>query len=133
MNRPIKPRCYLIHALAPPGTTAAEANRQFNEFVADATLPLCLFHDHFIGTLGGVAIFYVTSPAERDALYESNHLDGWHVTIHSLIYSHSPAAFDEQIAFTLRAYRNTDWEQLQQEQRPAYGNPRRESITGAEE
>jgi hypothetical protein len=111
---------------------AAEVNERFNEYVADRRLPLCLFHDHFIGTLGGVAIFFVATPAERDALHASNILEGWKVEVHPLIYSHSPAAFDEQIAFTLRAYRSTDWEQLQREQRPRYGNPSDEANSGRE-
>lgn len=132
MQRPTKPRCYLVHALAPPGLSAAEANRHFNAFVADEQLPLCLFHDHYLGTMGGVAIFYVATPAERDMLYESDHLTQWQVTMHPLIFSHNPAAFDEQIAFTLRTYRHADWEQLQQEKRPAYGNPAHETITGTE-
>lgn len=133
MNRPIKPRCYLVYAHAPTGMTAAEANRHFNTFVADATLPLCLFHDHFIGMLGGVAIFYVATPAERDALDASPLLDEWQVEIRPLIYSYSPAAFDEQIAFTLRAYRGVEWETLQKEERPHYGNPSDEANSGVEQ
>src|SRR5690606_25775499 len=120
-------------ALAPDGVNAAEANRQFNEFVADQTLPLALFHDHFIGRPGGVAIFYVETPQEREALQQAELVQRWAAEIRPLVFAYSPAAFDEQIAFTLRAYRNTDWESLQREKRPAYGNPAREAETASEE
>jgi hypothetical protein len=112
---------------------AADANRRFNEFIADTSLPLAVFHDHFIGHPGGVAIFYVTTAAERDALFAQTHLGDWAVTVHPLIFSHSPAAFDEQTAFTLKAYRGADWEQLQREQRPRYGSASREAETAEED
>ena len=53
--------------------------------------------------------------------------------IRPLIFSRNPAAFDEQIAFTLSAYRGEDWERLQREERPTYGDPRREAETAEEE
>lgn len=59
-------------------------------------------------------------------------LAGWHVAVHPLIFSRSPAAFDEQIAFTLREYRQRDWETLQREQRPRYGNAGLEAQTAQE-
>ena len=128
-----KPRCFLVYALAPEELVSAEANRIFNEYLADPQLPLVLFHDHFIGQPGGVAIFFVETAASREALYESTALAGWRVEIQPLIFSYSPAAFDEQIAFTLRAYRDVDWEVLQKEARPAYGNPRREAEAASED
>ena len=128
-----KPRCFLVYALAPESVAPAEANRIFNEYLADPQLPLVLFHDHFIGQPGGVAIFFVETAAGREALYESAALADWQVEVQPLIFSYSPSAFDEQIAFTLRAYRNIDWELLQKEERPAYGNPRREAETASEE
>ncbi|MGB8981223.1 MAG: hypothetical protein WCC12_05065, partial [Anaerolineales bacterium] len=76
---------------------------------------------------------FVETPAERDALLSQKYLEGWHVEIQPLIFSHSPSAFDAQIAFTLKAYRGIDWEVLQHEQRPAYGNPSREAETAQEE
>ena len=128
-----KPRCFLLYALAPSDMPAAEANRILNSFIGDPGLPLAIFHDHFIGQPGGIVIFYVQTTAERDALVAQKHLAGWHVEIQPLIFSHSPAAFDEQIAFTLRAYRSVDWESLQRMKRPSYGNPRREAETAQEE
>ena len=53
--------------------------------------------------------------------------------IQPLIFSRSPSAFDEQIAFTLRAYRGVNWESLQKEQRPSFGNASREAETAEED
>jgi hypothetical protein len=71
-----------------------------------------LYHDHFIGQPGGIAIFFVETSAERDALLDQDFLEGWQVEFQPLIFSYSPAAFDEQIAFTLKAYHGIDWEQF---------------------
>lgn len=128
-----KPRCFLLYALAPSELPAAEANHILNTFIGDPGLPLAIFHDHFIGQPGGVVIFYVENTQERDALLAQRYLEGWHVEVQPLIFSHSPSAFDEQIAFTLRAYRGVHWEKLQKEKRPTYGNPSREAETGQEE
>jgi hypothetical protein len=128
-----KPRCFLLYALAPSGLPAADANHILNTFIGDPNLPPAIFHDHFIGQAGGVVIFYVETAEERDALLAQNYLEGWQVEIQPLIFSHSPSAFDEQIAFTLRAYRGVNWENLQKEQRPSYGNPSREAETAQEE
>ena len=128
-----RPRCFLVYALAPEGLPASEANREFNEFVADPSFPLAIFHDHFIGRPGGAAIFYAENESERQTLLTNTHLVGWHIETRPMVFSHSPAAFDEQIAFTLKAYRACDWEELQQEQRPRYGSASREAETAEEE
>jgi hypothetical protein len=128
-----RPRCILIVAKAPPGLPPAEANRIFNEFVGSRKLPLAIFHDHFIGEAGGVAIVFAEGDAERKALVSDTLLDGWSVELHPLVFSHSPAAFDEQIAFTLKAYRGVDWEKLQRESRPRYGSASREAETAEED
>ena len=133
MSRVTKPRCFLVYALAPDHLTAAQANDRFNDFIADPDLPLVIFHDHFIGRPGGVAIFFAETTQERAALTETAALTGWQVEIRPLIFSRNPAAFDEQIAYTLRSYRHKDWEKLQREQRPSYGNPIQEAETAAEE
>jgi len=117
-----QPRCFLVYALAPEGLPAAEANRVFNAYLADRRLPLPVFHDHFIGRPGGLAVFYAASEAERQTLAASRRLDGWQVAVHPLIFARSPAGFDEQTAFTLRAYRGLDWETLQRELPPS-GDP----------
>jgi hypothetical protein len=128
-----KPRCFLVYALAPDDIAASEANQHFNAFISRPGLPLALYHDHFIGEPGGLAIFFVETTAERDALLNENFLEGWQVEYQPLIFSYSPAAFDEQIAFTLKAYRGIDWEHLQKEQRPAYGRPSLEAETAQED
>jgi hypothetical protein len=126
-------RCFLVYAIAPDNLGAAKTNQIFNSFVADRDLPLALFHDHFIGMPGGVAIFYIASEDERDHLLDAQHLADWKVDMQPLIFSRSPAAFDEQIAFTLKAYREENWEKLQNEQRPIYGDPRKEADSAKEE
>ncbi len=128
-----KPRCFLLYALAPGHLSAAEANHILNDFVGGPGLPLAIFHDHFIGQPGGMVIFYVDTSEKRDALLAQKYLDGWQVELQPLIFSHSPSAFDAQIEFTLRAYRGVDWEVLQKEQRPSYGNPNHEAETAEEQ
>lgn len=128
-----KPRCFLVYAHTPDGMLPSDVNRLFNEFVDDRSLPLVIFHDHFIGKHGGIAIFYCETAEEREALYNPKHLERWNVDIHPLIFSYSPAAFDEQIGYTLRAYRDKDWNTLKSDKRPSYGNPRLEAETASEE
>lgn len=127
-----KPRCVLVYAVAPKGLSAREANSTFNNFVADRSLPLVLFHDHFLEVRGGVAVFYVTSQDERERLESSSVLAGWKVDFRPLIFSFSPSALDEQIAYTMQAYRGVDWSALQQEKRPAYTDPVQEADTAEE-
>ena len=127
-----KPRCFLVLATAPEGHSPSLANEEFNAFVADNALPLVLFHDHFIGLPGGVAVFYVATTEERDALLEDRHLLNWKVQRYPLIFSRNPAAFDEQIAFTLKAYRGANWEELQRQERPSYGDAMQEAQTALE-
>lgn len=127
-----QPRCFLVYAIAPQNTRPPEANDRFNEYIADPRLPLVLFHDHFLGQQGGIAIFYAETEAERAALADPGPLAGWQISVHPLIYARTPAAFDEQIAYTLHRYRGADWEALQRENRPVYGSPAHESQTGEE-
>ena len=116
-----KARCYLVYALAPDGLKAKEANRIINEMTADAGLPLALWHDHFIGQAGGTIIFYVEKQEEQTALFENQHLQGWQVDYRPLVFSFSPSAFDAQVGYTLKNYRDTDWETLRNSERPNYG------------
>ena len=133
LSRLRKPRCILLYALAPAGMGPAEANRLFNSLIADEQLPLPVYHDHFIGEPGGLAIFYVETEAQHEVLSHVPHLEGWRVEVRPLVFASSPAAFDEQISFTLRAYRGADWEQLQVEARPSFGSPSREAATAEED
>jgi len=128
-----KARCFMVYALAPKGMSAREANHTINAIVADADMPLVLFHDHFIGDIGGMLIVFAETETERLYLDNIPQLVRWDVRLHPLIFSRNPAGFDEQIAYTLREYQNTDWETLRQEQRPTYGNPRHEANTAQED
>jgi hypothetical protein len=130
-----KPRCFLLYALAPPDLPAGAANEVINRICGDRRLPLALYHDHFIGQSGGIVLFYAETAEERDALQTGleSHLAGWTFTLHPLIYSYSPAAFDAQIDFTLRAYRDKHWDMLRDEQRPSYGDPGVEARSGEED
>jgi len=127
------PRCFLVYALAPEGVSPAEANRLLNDYVADQRRGLAVFHDHFLGRPGGVAIFFAETAEQRAALADPGPLAGWRVEVRPLIYSRSPAGFDEQTAFTLRVYRKADWEKLRLEQRPRYGDPNKEAETAQED
>src|SRR5690606_19146301 len=82
---------------------------------------LSLYHDHFIGEPGGVVIFYVETPEQRAALEDPGPLAGWRLEVRPLIFARSPGAFDEQITFTLKAYRSADWKHLRRVNRPQYG------------
>ena len=129
-----KPRCYLLYALAPESVTPQQANQRLNAICGDRSLPLSIYHDHFIGQPGGLIIFFADSQDERQALEYllPEQLSGWEWTLHPLIFSRNPAAFDEQIRFTLAAYRDRDWDKLRLEERPTYGNPAQEAETATE-
>ncbi len=133
-TRTRKPRCYMVYAMAPERTKPAEANRMINEMATDDALPLALWHDHFIGDKGGTIIFYVENQAELNALFDHDHLDGWHVDYRPLIFSFSPGAFDAQTSYTLKAYGNTEWDALREQDRPDYGgrNLSEEANSGEE-
>lgn len=133
ISRLRQPRCFLVYDLAPEHWSAAKANQASNAFVGDRDLPLVIFHDHFIGRPGGLAIFYAESDTDRTALAESTHLPDWELDIRPLIFAHSPSRFDEQIRFTLQAYRDRSWDQLRREARPPYGDPRREAETAEDD
>lgn len=128
-----RPRCFLVYALAPKGVAPADANRLFNAYVADTRRGLSVYHDHFIGEPGGIAVFFVETPEQRAALAESSPLEGWRIEVRPLIYARNPAGFDEQTAYTLKAYRQADWEQLRLEKRPRYGDPGKEAETAQED
>ncbi len=133
MQRIRHPRCFLVYALAPDGVSPSEANRLLNAYVADERRGLAVFHDHFIGQPGGVAVVFAETAEQRAALGDTGPLEGWRLEVRPLIYSRSPSGFDEQAAYTLRAYRRADWEQLRREQRPRYGDPAREVETAEED
>ncbi len=129
-----KPRCFFLYAMAPNGLLPAAANKAINDLIGLPELPLCLYHDHFIGAPGGLAIFDVQDLAEIEAITAAagELLKGWKVDLRPLVFSFNPAAFDEQIAYTQSAYGNTDWNQLRLQHRPTYCDPRIETETASD-
>lgn len=115
------PRCALVYAVAPTGSTLKDANAAFNAYCAARDRGLCLFHDH-VRELpgGGVAVFFVDDADQLAALQHAEELPGWTVRVHNLIHARSPSGFDEQIAYTVHHYGRGDWEALQRIDRPTY-------------
>ena len=105
-------RCHLVYALAPPGTSARQANDLLNEYVADRSRGLAVWHDHFIGVHGGAVVFEVRDEQEEARLAEPGLLEGWAITSHPLTFSLTGVGFSAQTAFTLESYRDVSLEQL---------------------
>lgn len=129
-----KPRCVFMYAIAPAGFNPAKANTAVNTLIARKDIPLCVYHDHFIGQPGGIGIFDIRDLAEVDGLVKAcaEELNEWNVDIRPLIFSHNPGALDEQIRYTLSAYGGTDWNVLKQENRPSY-NTSEEANSASDE
>jgi hypothetical protein len=105
-------RCYLVYALAPPGTSAREANDLLNEYVADESRGLAVWHDHFIGDHGGAVVLDVRDEAEEARLAEPGPLDGWRMSAHPLTFSLTAVGFAAQTSFTLEGYREVSLDEL---------------------
>jgi hypothetical protein len=105
-------RCFLVYALAPAGTTAREANDRLNEYIADRTRGLAVWHDHFIGTHGGAVVLDIGSAEERVRLEESGPLASWQIAVHPLTFSLSAVGFSMQTSFTLESYRGVTLDEL---------------------
>lgn len=108
----MQPRCFLVYALAPEGTTAREANNRLNEYVADRRRGLSVWHDHFVGAHGGAAVFDVRSEDERALLDDPGPLAGWRLAAHPLTFSLSATGFAAQTEFTLEQYRGVSLDEL---------------------
>ena len=130
-----KARLHMLYALAPENCKPSEANRLINNIVLSDKTPLCIYHDHFLGKAGGLAFFDITDLKEIDELEKEslNILEGWSIEIRPLIFSHNPAAFDEQIAYTIDAYSNQNWDDLKKENRPTYVSPIEEVETASDD
>lgn len=123
------PRCYLVYATAPEGTTLKAANAAFNAYCRDRSRGLVLFHDHFRELPGGgVAVFFLDAASQLAALASAPDLPGWTLRVHALIHSGTPSAFDEQIALTVESFAGRDWEVLQRMDRPSWTKNAREPI-----
>jgi hypothetical protein len=105
-------RCFLVHALAPAGTSAREANDRLNEYVADRRRGLAVWHDHFVGTHGGAVVLDVRDDESEALLGEPGPLAGWELSVHPLTFSLSAVGFAAQTSFTLERYRGTSLERL---------------------
>ncbi len=114
----MKGRCVLVHALAPEGTTAREANDLLNEYVADRRRGLAVWHDHFVGTHGGAVVLDVRSDEERALLHDPGPLAGWRLSVHPLTFSLSGVGFAAQTSFTLERYRDSSLDALAANERP---------------
>jgi hypothetical protein len=113
------PRCYLVYALAPEGVSAADANALLNEYIADDRRGLVVYHDHFTGRHGGVAVFDVRTDEERALLDDAGPLAGWSIASHPLVFSRSAVGFGAQTAFTLDRYRGTSLAALEAAEEPS--------------
>jgi hypothetical protein len=105
-------RCHLVYALAPPGTSARQANDLLNEYVADRTRGLAIWHDHFVGEHGGAVVLEVHDEQEEARLEELGPLEGWHLRSHPLTFSLTGVGFSAQTSFTLEQYCEVSLEQL---------------------
>ncbi len=102
------PRCYIVYAVAPQGTSAREANDLLNAFIEAPGRGLPVFHDHFTGAPhGGVAVFEVRSEDEEARLADHAPLSGWDVGVHALTFSLTGVGFVAQTELTTEEYGGT--------------------------
>ena len=105
-------RCHLVYALAPEGVAARRANDHLNEYVADRSRGLAVWHDHFIGRHGGAVVLEPQTDAEFAMLDDAGPLAGWELRVHPLTFSLTSVGFAAQTSFTLEQYRGVSLEQL---------------------
>jgi hypothetical protein len=104
-------RCHFVYALAPAAVSAREANDLLNEYVADRSRGLAVWHDHFIGEHGG-AVVLDTRDEEEERLADPGPLEGWQLSVHRLTFSLSAVGFSAQTSFTLEQYRGVSLDEL---------------------
>ena len=108
------PRCYLVYAVAPEGTTAAEANDLVNEYVEDKRRGLAVFHDHFTGRPhGGFVVLDARDTDELTLLDDPGPLAGWETAVHPLTFALAATGFLAQARFTLEQYRGMTFAELE--------------------
>jgi len=108
----VSSRCHLVYALAPAGVSAREANELLNEYVADRSRGLAVWHDHFVGEHGGAVVLDVRDDDEEARLAEPGPLEGWQLSVHPLTFSLSAVGFSAQTSLTLEGYREVTLEEL---------------------
>jgi hypothetical protein len=114
----VRERCHLVYALAPEGVSAREANDVLNEYIGDRSRGVVVYHDHFIGRHGGVAVFEVRSEEEEAKLADPGPLEGWELTSRPLTFSLTAVGFVAQADFTLRNYGGTSLDELEASEQP---------------
>ena len=105
-------RCHLVYTLAPAGVSARQANDLFNEYVADESRGLAVWHDHFVGEHGGAVVLDARDDDQEARLRDPGPLEGWRLTVHPLTFSLSAVGFAAQTSFTLERYRSVSLEEL---------------------
>ena len=105
-------RCHLVYALAPAGVSAREANDLLNEYVADESRGLAVWHDHFVGEHGGAVVLDTRDDDEEARLRDPGPLGGWRLSVHPLTFSLSAVGFSAQTSFTLEQYRGVSLDEL---------------------
>jgi hypothetical protein len=108
----VSSRCHLVYALAPAGVSARKANELLNEYVADRSRGLAVWHDHFVGEHGGVVVLDTHDDDEEAQLGDPGPLEGWQLGVHPLTFSLSAVGFSAQMSLTLEQYRDVSLEQL---------------------
>jgi rhodanese-related sulfurtransferase len=108
----VSSRCHLVYALAPAGVSARAANELLNEYVADRSRGLAVWHDHFVGEHGGAVVLDVRDDDEEARLAEPGPLQGWQLSVHPLTFSLSAVGFSAQTSLTLEGYRDVTLEEL---------------------
>jgi hypothetical protein len=108
----VSARCHLVYALAPAGVSAREANDKLNEYVADHSRGLAVWHDHFVGRHGGAVVLDTRDDGEEARLADPGPLEGWQLDVHPLTFSLSAVGFSAQTNFTLEQYRDVSLEEL---------------------
>jgi hypothetical protein len=108
----VSSRCHLVYALAPDGVSAREANDLLNDYLADESRGLAVWHDHFVGEHGGVVVLDTRNDDEEARLGDPGPLEGWQLSIHPLTFSLSAVGFSAQTSFTLEQYRGVSLDVL---------------------
>ncbi|MCL4543540.1 MAG: hypothetical protein M1118_02905 [Chloroflexi bacterium] len=103
--------CYLVYAVAPDGTSRRDADRLFNDYVAQTGRGIVVQHDHFIDRPGAFAVFEVTTEEQKRWLQQPGPLAGWTITAHPLLFSADGAGFFRQADSTMRHFRQTRLDQ----------------------
>jgi hypothetical protein len=102
-----------VYALSPDGTSAREANELLNEYVADRSRGLAVWHDHFVGEHGGAVVREVRDDEEEARLAEPGPLEGWSLSSHPLTFSLTGVGFSAQTSLTLEQYRDVSLDELE--------------------